>query len=109
MGHFIVGRYSLLKEASLAIWSLTSLIGVVCGLRAFTGIAATSWTTSIQWLDSEDSKFTFLGYLATPYIISILALGEFVLINCPPPLAVQSKSSSYIEFFSVISVALRAA
>jgi uncharacterized membrane protein len=62
---------------------LAFLIGIVSGLRAFTGLAAITWAARLRWLPLEDTKLAFLGYLATPYIVSIMALGEFITDQLP--------------------------
>jgi len=60
------------------LYVLAFLIGIVSGLRAFMGLAATSWAARLHWLHLEDTKLAFFGYAATPYILSFLALGELV-------------------------------
>jgi uncharacterized membrane protein len=59
------------------------LIGVVCGLRSMTGPAVVSWAAYLGWLDLSNTVFAFLGYAATPYILSVLALGELVVDKLP--------------------------
>src|SRR4051794_12529764 len=62
---------------------LAFLIGVVTGLRAFTAPAAVSWAAWGGWLHLENSPLAFLGYAATPYILSVLAIGELVTDQLP--------------------------
>lgn len=57
---------------------LAFLIGVVAGLRSLTAPAAVSWAAALRWIHLESSPLAFLGYAATPYIFTILALGELV-------------------------------
>jgi uncharacterized membrane protein len=62
---------------------LAFLIGIVSGLRAFTGLAAITWAARFRWLQLEDTKLAFLGFLATPWIVSIMALGELITDQLP--------------------------
>ncbi len=54
------------------------LIGVVAGIRALTALAAVSWAAHLGWLPLENTTLAFLGYQWTPWIFTILALGEYV-------------------------------
>jgi uncharacterized membrane protein len=67
----------------MAIWFAALLIGVVCGLRAFTGIAAVSWAARIHRVELQETHLAFLGYVATPFIFSALAIFEFVSDQLP--------------------------
>jgi uncharacterized membrane protein len=59
------------------------LIGVVCGLRSLTAPAAVSWAARLGWLHLEDTWLAFIGFAATPYILSVLALGELIADKLP--------------------------
>src|SRR6202795_2058513 len=59
------------------------LIGVVAGLRSMTAPAAVSWAARLGWLHLENTWLAFLGYAATPYIWSVLAIGELVADKLP--------------------------
>ena len=59
------------------------LIGVVAGLRAMTAPAAVSWAARLGWLDLAASPLAFLGYAFTPWIMTVLALGELVADQLP--------------------------
>ncbi len=59
------------------------LIGVVTGLRTLTAPAAISWAAALRWLHLENSPLAFLGYAATPYIFSLLAIGELITDKLP--------------------------
>lgn len=55
---------------------LAFLIGVVCGLRTFTGPALVCWGARLGWLNLAGSHLAFLANLITVIIFSVLALGE---------------------------------
>lgn len=65
------------------IITLALLIGVIAGLRAMTAPAAVSWAAYLGWLNRGDSWLAFLGYAFTPWIISILAIGELITDQLP--------------------------
>lgn len=62
---------------------LPLLIGVMAGLRAMTAPAAVSWAARLGWLDLSTTSLAFLGYAWTPWICTILALGELVTDQLP--------------------------
>jgi uncharacterized membrane protein len=57
---------------------LSLLIGVVAGLRTLTAPAAVSWAAFLGILHLDGSWLAFLGHPVTPWILTLLALGEFV-------------------------------
>ncbi|HXR74704.1 MAG TPA: DUF4126 family protein [Bryobacteraceae bacterium] len=67
----------------MSYYALAFLIGVVAGLRALTPIAAVSWAARLGRLHLENTWLAFLGYSATPYIISLLAILELVNDKLP--------------------------
>ncbi|HUE01331.1 MAG TPA: DUF4126 family protein [Bryobacteraceae bacterium] len=67
----------------MSTYVLAFLIGVVAGLRALTPLAAASWGARFGWLHLENTWLAFLGYAATPYIISVLAIGELISDKLP--------------------------
>jgi uncharacterized membrane protein len=67
----------------MSIYILAFLIGVVAGLRAMTAPAAISWAARLGWLPLENTWLAFLGYSFTPYIFSILAIGELITDQLP--------------------------
>jgi uncharacterized membrane protein len=62
---------------------LALLIGVIAGLRAMTAPAAVSWAARLGWLPLTGTPLAFLGYAATPYIFTALALFELVNDQLP--------------------------
>ena len=59
------------------------VLGIACGLRAIVGLAAVSWAASGQQLPLQGTWLAFLGFRATPYITSLLAIGELVTDKLP--------------------------
>ena len=55
---------------------LSFLIGVVAGLRSLTPPAAVSWAARLGWPRPENTPLALMGFAATPYIFSVLALVE---------------------------------
>jgi len=62
---------------------LAFLIGVVAGLRALTAPAVVSWAARLGWLHLENTWLAFLGYTASPYILSVLAIVELIADKLP--------------------------
>jgi uncharacterized membrane protein len=62
---------------------LALLVGVIAGLRAFTAPAIVSWAAALGWLHLDGSWLAFLSYRFTPYVFTVLALGEFVTDQLP--------------------------
>jgi uncharacterized membrane protein len=67
----------------MSTYGLAFLIGVVVGLRAMTAPAAVSWAARLGWLHLEKTWLAFLGSAATPYIFSVLAIGELINDKLP--------------------------
>ena len=65
------------------IYVLAFLIGVIAGLRSMTAPAAVSWAAQLGWLRLENTGLAFLGYAATTYILSVLAVGELIIDKLP--------------------------
>jgi hypothetical protein len=56
---------------------------MIAGLRSLTAPAVVSWAAHIGWLHLENTWPAFLGYAFTPYILSILAIGELIADKLP--------------------------
>ena len=67
----------------MSIYILALLIGVVAGLRTMTAPAATSWAAHLGWLPLQGTWLSFLGFAYTPYILTVLALGELIADKLP--------------------------
>jgi uncharacterized membrane protein len=63
------------------IWAF--LIGVIAGLRSMTAPAVVSWAARMGWLHLESTPLAFLGYAVTPYIFTVLAIGELIADKLP--------------------------
>lgn len=62
----------------MILYVLALLIGVIAGLRAMTAPAAISWAASLGFLNLEETWLAFLGYRWTPWIMTVLAVGELI-------------------------------
>ena len=58
-------------------------IGVIAGLRTMTAPAAVSWAARRGRLPLQGTRLAFLGFAATPYVISALAVAEMVTDTLP--------------------------
>ena len=67
----------------MSVFILAFLIGVVAGLRAMTAPAAVSWAARLGWLHLEGTPLAFLGAAVTPWIATLLAIGELVNDKLP--------------------------
>jgi len=67
----------------MAIYVLAFFMGVVAGLRAMTVPAAVSWAARFGLLNLHGTWLAFLGYAWTPWILTLLALGEYVTDQLP--------------------------
>jgi len=48
-----------------------------------TAPAAVSWAARLGWLHLEGTPLAFLGFAITPYILSVLAIGELINDKLP--------------------------
>ena len=72
-----------MNETALTSYLLALLIGCVAGLRSMTAPALVSWAARLGWLQLRGTWLAFLGYAWTPWILTLLALGEFVADQLP--------------------------
>jgi uncharacterized membrane protein len=68
---------------TLTAFVLPLFIGIIAGLRAMTAPAAVSWAARLGWLNLAPTGLAFLGYAYTPWILTVLALGELVTDQLP--------------------------
>jgi uncharacterized membrane protein len=59
------------------------LAGVLSGLRAFMALVVVSWSARLHRLHLEATPLAFLGYVATPFVATLLSLGELVTDQLP--------------------------
>jgi uncharacterized membrane protein len=59
------------------------LLGTVSGLRTLTGLTVVSWAARYGYLHLDGTWLAFLGFAYTPYILSLLAIGELVNDKLP--------------------------
>ncbi|MGA9568275.1 MAG: DUF4126 family protein [Candidatus Korobacteraceae bacterium] len=57
---------------------LTFGIGVVSGLRTFTGVAAVAWAAHLGWINLSGTPLAFMGSTWALVLFTILALLEYV-------------------------------
>ena len=69
------------NDMSVVISAL--VLGVVCGLRSMVGLAAASWAANLQQIPLEGTWLSFLGFRFTPYITSLMAIGEVINDKLP--------------------------
>jgi uncharacterized membrane protein len=62
---------------------LSLLIGIVAGLRAMIAPAAISWAAHLGWLKLDGTFLAFLGFTWTPWILTVLAVGELITDQLP--------------------------
>ena len=67
----------------MSTYLLAFLIGVATGLRTLTPLAAVSWAARLGWLHLENTWLAFLGFAATPYILTVLGVGELINDKLP--------------------------
>jgi len=62
---------------------LAALIGIVAGLRAMMAPAAVAWAAYLVWFDVSQTTLAFMGYRWTPWIFTVLAIGELITDQLP--------------------------
>ena len=67
----------------MPVYLAAFLIGVIAGLRSMTAPAAVSWATRLGRLHVEGSWLAWLAYAATPYILTLAAIGELIADQLP--------------------------
>jgi uncharacterized membrane protein len=70
----------------MAVWVvllLALLIGVVCGLRSFTGPAVVCWGAHLGWLNPEKSHLVIFTSVLALIVFTLLAIGELVADKTP--------------------------
>jgi uncharacterized membrane protein len=72
-----------MRQGELTTYLLAFLIGGVAGLRTLTAPAMVSWASYLGRLYLGNTWLAFLGYTWTPWILTLLAAGEWVIDQLP--------------------------
>ena len=67
----------------MVVYLCALLIGVVAGLRAMMAPAAVSWGARLGALHVGGTWLAFLAHPVTPWILSVLAIGELITDQLP--------------------------
>nr|WP_282183970.1 DUF4126 family protein [Azospirillum sp. OGB3] len=59
------------------------MIGAVSGSRTLLGPAAVSWAAYGGWLDLSESWLFFLGHPVSPWVFTVMAVGELITDKLP--------------------------
>ncbi len=62
---------------------IATLVGIVAGLRAMTAPAGMSWAAYFGWLPLQNTYLSFLGFAATPYLLTAPAIAELISDQLP--------------------------
>jgi len=62
---------------------LAFAIGIVSGMRSFTGPAVAAWAAHRNWLNLAGSRLAFMGSTAAAVIFTLLALVELIADKLP--------------------------
>ncbi|WP_417580826.1 DUF4126 family protein [Pelagibacterium sp.] len=65
------------------VFILSLILGISAGLRTMTPAAALCWAAFLGWIDLSATPFSFLGHPITLAILTVAALGEFVIDQLP--------------------------
>jgi len=71
------------NESALTAYLLALLVGGVAGLRTLTAPAAVSWAAHLGRLHLGATWLAFFGYALTPWILTVLAIGELIFDQLP--------------------------
>jgi uncharacterized membrane protein len=72
-----------MNQSALTAYLLALLVGGVAGLRTLTAPAAVSWASHLGRLHLGATWLAFLGYAWTPWILTLLAIGELIVDQLP--------------------------
>jgi len=67
----------------MMLYLLALLIGIIAGLRAMTAPAAICWAAYLGWIDLTGTPLAWMGYQWTPWIFTLLAIGELITDQLP--------------------------
>lgn len=63
--------------------ALALLIGIVAGMRSMTAPTAIAWAAAAGWLPLGGTWLAWMGWWGTPWIFTVLAIGEYVADKLP--------------------------
>jgi uncharacterized membrane protein len=66
-----------------SLYALALILGIVAGLRTMTAPAAASWAAHLGLISVSGTWLSFMGHAITPWVFTVLALGEFVADQLP--------------------------
>ena len=89
----------------MSIYVFAFLIGVIAGLRSLTAPAAVSWAARLGWLHLDNTWLAFLGFAATPYLISVLAIGRAARIS--PQAIMGAAIGLYLFKIIILAIAVK--
>jgi uncharacterized membrane protein len=69
---------SVIDGRRIVLYLLALLIGAIAGLRTMTAPAAVSWAAFLGFVPVEGTWLSFLGHRFTPWIMTVLAIGELI-------------------------------
>src|SRR5689334_20824547 len=72
-----------MQPSASTAYVLALLIGCIAGLRTFTAPALASWAAHLGWLNLSETWLAFFGFVWTPRILTLLAVGELVADQLP--------------------------
>jgi len=72
-----------MNESARTACLLALLIGSVAGLRSLTAPTAVSWAAHLGRLHLDATSLAFFGYAWTPWVLTLLAMGEFIVDQLP--------------------------
>jgi len=67
----------------IAVYSLAVLVGILAGFRSLAAPAAVSWAAHLGVLELRGTWLAFLGTAYMPWILTALAIGEFITDQLP--------------------------
>lgn len=93
------------------VLALTFGIGLVSGLRAFTGLAAVVWGAHLGWISLAGSSLAFMGSTWALAIVTLLAVVEYVTDQLPstPARTVPMQLGARLVMGALAGVCLAAA
>jgi uncharacterized membrane protein len=67
----------------MSLYVFALLIGIIAGLRAMTAPAAVSLAAHLGFLHLDGTPLAFMGATITPWIFTVLAIGELITDQLP--------------------------